>query len=104
MSDVILQTGGFPWLTTIVFLPLAGALLLMLVNKTAHHTIRWIALAVSIFDLVLSLPLWSLFDPATSRMQFVEHVAWMVSPPITYSVGVDGISLPLVLLTAFLTP
>jgi NADH-quinone oxidoreductase subunit M len=104
MGDVILQTGGFPWLTTIVFLPLAGAMLLLLVNKTAHHTIRWIALAVSLFDLVLSLPLWSLFDPATPRMQFVEHVAWIASPPITYSVGVDGISLPLVLLTTFLTP
>jgi NADH-quinone oxidoreductase subunit M len=104
MSDVALQTGGFPWLTTVVFLPLAGAFLLMLVNKTSLHTIRWIALAVSLFDLVLSLPLWTLFDPSTPRMQFVEHVAWIVSPPITYSVGVDGISLPLVLLTTFLTP
>ena len=70
MSDVALQTGGFPWLTTVVFLPLAGALLLLLVDRTAHHTIRWIALAVSLFDLLLSLPLWSLFDPATPRMQF----------------------------------
>ncbi len=100
----MLQTGGFPWLTAIVFLPLAGALLLLLVNRTAHHLIRWIALAVSLFDLALSLPLWSLFDPSTHRMQFVEQVAWIASPPISYSVGVDGISLPLLLLTTFLTP
>lgn len=104
MSDVILQTGGFPWLTTVVFLPLAGAFLLLLVNQSAHHTIRWVALSVSLFDFMLSLPLWSLFDPSTPRMQFVEHVAWIASPPIAYSVGVDGISLPLVLLTTFLTP
>jgi len=104
MSDVALQTGGFPWLTTIVFLPLAGALLLLLVDKTAHHVIRWIALAASLCDLALSLPLWFLFDPATPRMQFAEHVAWIASPAISYSVGVDGISLPLVLLTTLLTP
>jgi len=104
MSDVMLQTGGFPWLTTVVFLPLAGTLLLLFVDKAAHHTIRWIALTVSLFDLMLSLPLWSLFDPTTPRMQFVEHVAWIPSPPIAYSIGVDGISLPLVLLTTFLTP
>jgi NADH-quinone oxidoreductase subunit M len=104
MSDVTLQTGGFPWLTTVVFLPLAGAFLLLLVNKTSHHMIRWVALSVSLADLVISLPLWSLFDYATPRMQFVEHVAWIASPPIGYSLGVDGISLPLVLLTTFLTP
>ena len=46
MSDEALQTGGFPWIMTVVFLPLAGALLLLLINTTAHHTIRWVALAV----------------------------------------------------------
>jgi NADH-quinone oxidoreductase subunit M len=104
MSDAMLQTGGFPWLTTIVFLPLVGVLLLLAVNKAAHQTIRWIALGVSLADLVVSLPLWSLFDPFTPRMQFVEHASWIVSPAISYSVGVDGISLPLVLLTTVLTP
>ena len=104
MSDAMLQTGGFPWLTTIVFLPLVGVLLLLLANKAAHQTIRWIALGASLADLIVSLPLWSLFEPFTPRMQFVEHASWIVSPVISYSVGVDGISLPLVLLTTVLTP
>ncbi|MBM4120316.1 MAG: NADH-quinone oxidoreductase subunit M [Nitrospira sp.] len=104
MSDAMLQTGGFPWLTTIVFLPLVGVLLLLFVNKAAHQTIRWIALGVSLADLIVSLPLWSLFDSFTPRMQFVEHANWIASPAINYSVGVDGISLPLVLLTTVLSP
>jgi NADH-quinone oxidoreductase subunit M len=52
----------------------------------------------------VALPLWWLFDPSSSRMQFVEHVAWITSPPIHYSLGIDGISLPLELMTAALMP
>ncbi|MFM7842554.1 MAG: NuoM family protein, partial [Nitrospira sp.] len=87
-----------------VFLPLVGVLLLLFVNKAAHQTIRWISLGVSLADLIVSLPLWSLFDSFTPRMQFVEHANWIASPAINYSVGVDGISLPLVLLTTVLSP
>jgi NADH-quinone oxidoreductase subunit M len=52
----------------------------------------------------VALPLWWLFNPSSSRMQFVEHVAWITSPPIHYSLGIDGISLPLELMTAALMP
>jgi len=101
MSDLTIQSNGFPWLTAIVFLPLAGTVLLFFLKDAA---VRWVALGVALADFALSLPLWILFDPSTPRMQFAEQAAWIVSPPINYSVGVDGISLPLILLTTFLTP
>jgi NADH-quinone oxidoreductase subunit M len=92
---------SFPWLSLLIFLPLAGAGALSLVEE--RHA-RMLALAVTLADFVVALPLWWLFDPASSRMQFVEHAAWITSPPIHYSLGVDGISLPLVLMTAALMP
>ena len=91
----------FPWLSLLVFLPLAGAGALYLAEE--RHA-RWIALAVSVADFLLALPLWWLFDASSSRMQFAEHMAWITSPPIHYSLGIDGISLPLVLMTAALMP
>ena len=90
-----------PWLTLVIFLPLAGAAAVFLVGA---QQARWIALGVTIADLVIGLPLWWSFDSGSSRMQFAEHVAWIQVPPITYSVGLDGISLPLFLMTTFLTP
>ena len=101
MSELTIQTGGFPWLTAVVFLPLAGAAALFFIKESQ---VRWTAFAVALADVGLSLPLWFLFDPSTPRMQFAERVSWIASPAINYSVGVDGISLPLLLLTTFLTP
>src|SRR2546427_1426555 len=101
MSDPTIQTTGFPWLTAVVFLPLAGAVMLFFVKESL---VRWTALVVALADLGLSLPLWLLFDPSTPRMQFTERVSWIASPSINYSIGIDGISLPLLLLTTFLPP
>jgi len=101
MSDVMLHTSGFPWLTAVVFLPLAGAVLLFFVKDAA---VRWTALTVALADVALSLPLAFLYDRSATGMQFAERVSWIASPPINYAVGVDGISLPLLLLTTFLTP
>ena len=84
-----------------VFLPLVGAVALYFVKDSA---VRWMALVVALADFVVSLPLWFLFDSSNSGMQFTEKVAWVTSPPISYSLGLDGISLPLVLLTTFITP
>ena len=95
------MTDSFPWLTLLIFLPLAGVGALYLAEE---RQARWIALAVTVADLLLALPLWWLFDPSSSRMQFAEHVAWISSPPIHYSLGIDGISLPLILMTAALMP
>lgn len=100
MTDQTIQS-GFPLLTAIIFLPLIGAAVLFLIRDTA---VRITALASTVATFLLSLPLWFLFDPATSHMQFTEQVVWITSPPISYSVGLDGISLPLFLMTTFLMP
>jgi len=96
-----MQSGGFPWLTLLIFLPLAGAGALYFAKDAS---VRLIALGVTLADFLLALPLWWLFDPSSSQMQFTEHVTWITSPPIHYSLGLDGISLPLVLMTAALMP
>jgi NADH-quinone oxidoreductase subunit M len=96
-----MQSAGFPWLSLLIALPLAGAVAMLVVKDS---TVRWLALGVTIADLVVALPLWWLFDPSSSQMQFAEHVVWITSPPIHYSLGLDGISLPLVLMTAVLLP
>ncbi len=101
MTDATVALFGFPILTALVFLPLLGAAVIFFVTEGA---IRWVALAVSLVEFVISLPLWLAFDPSVAGMQFTEHVSWVTSPPINYALGVDGISMPLVLLTTLITP
>ncbi len=101
MNETMVHSGGFPWLTAVVFLPLLGAILLVFVKETA---VRTAALVIALADLAMSLPIWWMFDTSTARMQFVEQVTWISSPPINYSLGIDGISLPLLLLTTLLIP
>jgi len=91
-------------LTVVTFLPAAGALALLLVPRRAEAALRGAGLGVALATLALSLPLWVGFDPASPEYQFVQYAPWMPSIGIGYHVGIDGISLLLVLLTTFLTP
>jgi NADH-quinone oxidoreductase subunit M len=94
-------------LSTTVALPIAGALLLLLIpnrDSSRDGTIRWVALAISLALFVVSLAVWAGFDPASAEFQFVERYDWIPAFGIDYYVGVDGISLLLVVLTTFLTP
>ena len=95
------MTSSFPWLTLLIFLPLAGAVAVFFVKESS---VRMAALGVTIADLLISLPLWWLFDASSSQMQFGELAVWITSPPIHYRLGLDGISLPLVLMTTVLMP
>ncbi len=95
------MTSSFPWLSLIVFLPLIGAVLCLLVKV---ESARWLALAFTVADFLCSLPLWWLFDSSTAEMQFVERASWITSPPVQYSLGLDGISFPLILMTTLLMP
>ena len=97
------QTSG-PILSLLIALPLCGALLLACVNGAREVLIKRLALAVSVLDLLLSLIVYVRFDPAQAGMQFVERASWIPSIGSSYLLGVDGISLPLLLLTTFLTP
>ena len=94
-------------LSTTVALPLLGALLLLLIpNRDGRNdaTVRWLALVVSVAVFGITLALWAGFDAASPEFQFVERRAWIPAFGIEYYVGIDGISLLLVVLTAFLTP
>ncbi|HEX2711702.1 MAG TPA: NADH-quinone oxidoreductase subunit M [Candidatus Acidoferrales bacterium] len=91
-------------LTVITFLPAAGSLALLLLRSEDHVWIRRFALATALADFALSLLLLRGFQTAYGPYQFEELRAWIPSPPIHYHLGVDGISLFLVLLTTFLTP
>jgi NADH-quinone oxidoreductase subunit M len=87
--------------------PLAGALLLLLIPNAdgrRNGAIRWLALLISILGFAVTLALWARFDPTSSEFQLVERMPWIPAFGIDYYVGIDGISLLLVVLTGFLTP
>ena len=96
----------FPILTSLVALPIVGALFLLFVGDEpeTEPLIRRIALVVSTLVFAETLLLWSRFDPSAAEFQFVERHAWIPAFGISYFVGVDGISLFLLVLTGFLTP
>ena len=88
-------------------LPLAGAILIALLGNAdgkRDGMIRWLALAVSLVVFAVTLVLWARFDPASADFQFVERVPWIPAFGIDYYIGIDGISLLLVVLTGLLTP
>jgi NADH-quinone oxidoreductase subunit M len=96
-----------PLLTSLVALPVAGAILLLFVNGDEERSApvaRNIALIVSLLVFAGTLLLWSRFNAASGDFQFVERHAWIPAFGIEYFVGVDGISLLLLVLTGFLTP
>lgn len=98
---------AFPILSTIVFLPLIGALALLAIdNRDGRRDpfAQRLALAISLLVFGLTILLWARFDPAQADFQFVERRAWIPAFGIQYLIGVDGISLLLLVLTAFLTP
>ncbi len=94
---------SYPLLSGITFLPLVGAFLILLVGKDKHGLIRWTAFLTSLFVFIVSIPLYTHFKLGTAEMQFEELVPWIPSWGVSYHLGVDGISLLLVLLTTFLS-
>jgi NADH-quinone oxidoreductase subunit M len=94
---------GIPILTAVTFLPLAGAILLLGIPKAKGEFIKRAALGISLVEFIISLPLFIYFDEGVAGMQFVERVPWIPEWGVSYFVGVDGISLLLILLTTFLT-
>jgi NADH-quinone oxidoreductase subunit M len=91
-------------LSIITFLPLVGMLLVLLTPGSAVKVIRWGSVLFSLSVLALSIVLWAGFSIGQSGFQFVERYEWFPQINASYHIGIDGLSLPLVLLTAFLTP
>jgi NADH-quinone oxidoreductase subunit M len=93
----------FPILSSLVVLPLVGVVLLLAMPDDERQ-VRKVALVVSALVFVETLLLWSRFAPGSADFQFVERYEWIPAFGIHYAVGVDGISLLLLVLTGFLTP
>ena len=95
----------FPLLSLIIWLPiLFGIAVFATGNDHNAQLSRWIALIGSILGFLVAVPLYSGFDIATGSMQFVENHVWIERFNVNYHVGVDGISMPLILLNCFITP
>jgi NADH-quinone oxidoreductase subunit M len=99
---------GFPILSLLTFIPLAGALFILMIRDKdpaiVARNARFVALWASGINFVLSTYLWFNFNSATAAFQFVEKASWMPVLGLTYHMGVDGISVLFVLLTTLLTP
>lgn len=98
---------GLPILSILTFLPLAGVLVLAILPGSGPGAAKrfWsIGLAVSLVEFIISIPVLIAFDASVAGMQFTEHMPWIESLGISYSLGLDGISLWLVMLTTFFVP
>jgi len=101
--DQLLFNPNHPYiLSTLIFLPLAGALLLLFVQNEAFA--RYWALGVTTLTAALSIPLLTNFDSTSAKFQFAEQLTWIKSLNIQYVIGVDGISILLVMLTTLIMP
>ena len=90
-------------ISLILIIPIVGAVLVALVPRDQKELTRWLALLTALINLVISVPLYFNFDVTAAGYQFEEFAAWIPSLNINYHVGLDGLSLFLVLLTTFLT-
>ncbi len=90
-------------LSWIIFLPIAGMFAVMLTPRHLHRLIRWMATAVTALVLLLSLQVLAKFNVSESGMQFVERVSWIPQLNVFYHLGVDGISLPMLIATGLLS-
>jgi NADH-quinone oxidoreductase subunit M len=100
----IVDLTAFPLLSLVLWLPALGALLLLLVPRGQQQTQRLVALAAALAAFVASLPLYFLYGAQQGGFQFVESLPWVPAWGVSYTLAVDGLSLPLVLLTTFLAP
>ena len=95
---------ALPLLSLVIWLPIIGGLAVLAVGSSGNNNhVRWTALVASLLTLVVALPLYSEFDTTVHEMQFVEKASWIAAFNIYYHLGVDGISMPLILLTCFTT-
>ncbi|MBC6439448.1 MAG: NADH-quinone oxidoreductase subunit M [Rhodospirillales bacterium] len=97
----------WPLLSLAIVLPLIGAAFVMLIKgdeETVARNAKYVALWTSLIVLVVAISIWAMFDPTTAEFQFVEQSPWIPAYGIQYYLGIDGISLFLIVLSAFLTP
>ena len=93
---------GFPLLSTLIFLPLLGAVALLLIRNDT--LCKYFALVITSLVALLSLSLLFGFDPKNTKFQFAEHYSWIEPLNINYTIGIDGISILLLLMTTCIMP
>ncbi|HEY9879634.1 MAG TPA: NAD(P)H-quinone oxidoreductase subunit 4 [Leptolyngbyaceae cyanobacterium] len=94
----------FPWLTTAVLLPIIASLAIPFLPDDNGRTVRWYALIVGLIDFIILVAAFYIsYDPSQPGLQLVESYTWVPQLDLKWSVGVDGLSMPLVLLTGFIT-
>jgi NADH-quinone oxidoreductase subunit M len=93
----------WPILSATIWLPIIGGLMVIAIGDKNSNNARWMSLAVAVMTFLVSLPLYSGFNPSSSEMQFVERAPWVSYFNIEYYLGVDGISMPLIILTTFIS-
>ncbi len=94
---------GFPILSSLIFLPIIGAVALLFIPRSNEGDVRRMALLISIVEFLLSMPLWFQFDKTSHLMQFVEKHSWIPAWNVNYYLGIDGISILFVLLSTLIT-
>ncbi len=90
-------------LTYMTFIPLAGAVVVLLLPGKAHNLIRWVSAAATVPPLLMAIWLFQNFDGSKPGLQFIEKYQWIPAYNISYTMGVDGLSISMVLLTALLS-
>ncbi|TFH12328.1 MAG: NADH-quinone oxidoreductase subunit M [Nitrosomonadales bacterium] len=96
---------GFPLLSLVIWLPIFIGILVFATGGDRNARLaKWLALAGSVLSLLVAIPLYAQFDSIMSGMQFIEYHAWIERFNVHYHLGVDGISMPLILLNCFITP
>ncbi len=92
-----------PLLSLVIWFPILGGIAVLFVGDENPARAKALALTVAILSFIISIPLFSSFDATTAAMQFQEFVPWIPMFSVNYHLGVDGFSMPLILLTAFMT-
>jgi len=99
-----MASNTFPWLTLAIFVPIVFGLLVLAVGRDDRPGLtRGLSLAGAVAGFLVTIPLYTGFDNTTAAMQFVEKTSWIEAFNVNYHLGIDGISLWFVLLTAFIT-
>jgi len=101
-----MNTAGFPWLTVIILFPLIASAVIPLIpdREGKGRPIRWYALVIGLIDFILIVyAFYTQYDFANPNLQLVERYSWIPQLGLNWSVGADGLSMPLILLTGFIT-
>ena len=90
---------NFGLLSLLIWLPIAAGVVILFMGSNRIAAVRWVALGASLATFVLSLPLIPGFDSSSFAPQFVEKLPWIPAFKSYYALGIDGIALPLIILT-----